>query len=116
MPELGSILIAVLVILAVLLVLTLIFRLLKAAIVIALLVVLVPILCTIMWGDGSDYVSKFASLFTSDIETGINEGYEAYRDENAKNPVVDLEQVEQYFDDASQWVGDKFSQPVFPEK
>lgn len=83
---------------------------------IALLVVLVPILCTIMWGDGSDYVSKFASLFTSDIETGINEGYEAYRDENAKNPVVDLEQVEQYFDDASQWVGDKFSKPVFPEK
>lgn len=116
MPDLGTILIIILVVLVILLVLSLIFRLLKAAIVIALLVVCVPIICTIMWGDGTDYVSKFASLFTPDIEQGISDGYEAYRDEYSKDPVVDLDQVEQYFDDAGNWVEDTIDKAVFPEK
>lgn len=116
MPNLGTILAIILVVLAVLLLVALVFRLLKVAVVIALLVITVPIICTIMWGDGTDYVSKFASIFSPGIEVGINDGYEAYREEYAKDPVVDLDQVKQYFDDAGKWVGDTVDKGIFPDK
>lgn len=116
MPDIGAILVIILVILAILLVVSLVFRLIKVAIVIAALVIFVPIICTIMWGDGTDYVSKFASIFTPDIEEGISDGYEAYRDEYSKNPVVDMDQVEEYFNQAGKWAGDTIGDAVFPKK
>ena len=95
---------------------SIIFRLIRIAIVLGIIILLVPILCTIMWGNGSDYISKFASIFTPDIEESINRGYEEYREENAKSPIIDMDQLQEYFDDVVDTAKDAFSQPVFPQK
>ena len=55
-------------------------------------------------------------MFTPDSGEGISEGYEAYRDEYSKNPVVDMDQVEEYFNQAGKWAGDTIGDAVFPEK
>ena len=116
MPDLKVLLIIFIVILLIVLALAIIFRLIRIAIVLGVIVLLVPILCTIMWGDGSAYISKIATIFTSDIEESINRGYEEYREENAKNPIVDMNQLQEYFDNAGDAVKDALNQPVFPQK
>lgn len=114
MDHLKTLLIIFLVIIAISLIISIIFRLVRVALVLGAMIIIVPILCTIMWGDGTNFVSKFASLFTPEIEQSINDGYVQYRDQNAKDPIVDLDQWDQYFQDAQQAVKDKFDQPVFP--
>lgn len=87
----------IIVLLAVGLVVAALLKLAKAAAVIAALIIVVPILCTIMWGDGQNYVSKIAEFFQPEIEQKINDGYQIYHDQNAKDPVVDLERLTDLF-------------------
>lgn len=109
-----TLLIIFIVVVAICLAVSILLRLTRIALVLAGLFILVPILCTIMWGDGIDFVSKFASIFAPEIEQGINDGYGQYRDQNAKDPIVDIDQLDKYFQDAQQAVKDQFSKPVFP--
>lgn len=114
MPDLQKLFIIAIILLAIFLIIAIILRLIRIAIVIGALIILVPILCTIMWGNGTTFVSKFASLFTQDIEQSITDGYEQYREQNAKDPIVDIDQIDQYFNDAGQAIKDQFDKPVFP--
>ena len=107
-----TLLIIFIVVVAICLAVSILLRLTRIALVLAGLFILVPILCTIMWGDGTDFVSKFASIFAPEIEQGINDGYGQYRDQNAKDPIVDIDQLDKYFQDAQQAVKDQFSKPV----
>lgn len=109
-----TLLIIFIVVVAICLAVSILLRLTRIALFLAGLFILVPILCTIMWGDGTDFVSKFASIFAPEIEQGINDGYGQYRDQNAKDPIVDIDQLDKYFQDAQQAVKDQFSKPVFP--
>lgn len=109
-----TLLIIFIVVVAICLAVSILLRLTRIALVLAGLFILVPILCTIMWGDGTGFVSKFASIFAPEIEQGINDGYGQYRDQNAKDPIVDIDQLDKYFQDAQQAVKDQFSGPVFP--
>lgn len=109
-----TLLIIFIVVVAICLAVSILLRLTRIALVLAGLFILVPILCTIMWGDGTDFVSKLASIFAPEIEQGINDGYGQYRDQNAKDPIVDIDQLDKYFQDAQQAVKDQFSKPVFP--
>lgn len=97
MPEqLQTILIVAVVVLALCLVCAIVLRMIKAIAIFAVLLVLVPTLCTIMWGDGHAYVSRFASLFTPEIEQQINDGYQTYFDANAEHPIVDFDDLKNY--------------------
>ncbi|WP_289026357.1 hypothetical protein [uncultured Flavonifractor sp.] len=116
MPDLHIILIVILVILAVCLVFAILFRLIRIAVVVVGLIILVPILCTIMWGDGTGYVSKFASIFSPEIEESINDGYETYRDQNAEDPIVDMDQMDDWFETAGDTIENAFDRPVFPPR
>lgn len=111
-----TLLLIVAVILVVLLVVAIFLRLIRIAIALGVIIILVPILCTIMWGDGTDYVSKIASIFTPEIEENINDGYQEYRDKNAEDPVVDMDQLEEYFNQAGKAAGDALHKPVFPQR
>ena len=73
-----TLLIIFIVVVAICLAVSILLRLTRIALVLAGLFILVPILCTIMWGDGTDFVSKFASIFAPEIEQGINDGYGQY--------------------------------------
>jgi len=108
MPEYArTIFMSVMVILIVAMVIMFLMKLFQFALVAAALIFIVPILVTVTWGDGSEYVSKFASIFTPNIEQTINDGYQYYREENEKNPVVDVEQLEKYAEDAKEYLADK---------
>ena len=69
-------------------------RLIRVGVTLLALAIILPILCTVLWGDGSSYVSKFASIFTPEIEQRITEGYQFYKEQDSKDPVLDYEQVE----------------------
>lgn len=73
-------------------------RLFRVGITLISLAIILPILCTILWGDGDTYVSKFASIFTPELEEQITEGYHFYKEQDRKDPVVDYDQVEEYAD------------------
>lgn len=75
-------------------------RLIRVGVTLLALAIILPILCTVLWGDGSSYVSKFASIFTPEIEQRITEGYQFYKEQDSKDPVLDYEQVEEYADGA----------------
>ena len=108
MPEnVRALFMIVMVILIVAMVVMFLMKLFQFALVAAACVIIVPILVTITWGDGSEYVSKFAAIFTPNIEATINDGYQYYREENEKNPVVDVEQLEKYADEAKEYLTDK---------
>ena len=68
-----TLLIIFIVVIALCLVVSILLRLTRIALVLAGLFILVPILCTIMWGDGTDFVSKIPSIFAPEIEQGIND-------------------------------------------
>lgn len=109
-----TLLIIFIAVIAICLAISILLRLTRIALVLVGLFVLVPILCTVMWGDGTDFVSKFASIFAPEIEQSINDGYGQYRDQNAKDPIVDIDQLDRYFQDAQQAVKDQLDKPVFP--
>lgn len=108
MPESARVIfMIVMAILIVAMVVMLLMKLFQFALAVAACVIIVPILVTITWGDGSEYVSKFAAIFTPNIEETINDGYQYYREENEKDPVVDVEQLEEYADEAKEYLADK---------
>jgi len=88
---------------------SLVARLFRVGITLIALAVILPILCTILWGDGEAYVSKFASIFTPEIEEQITEGYRCYKEQDSKDPILDYEQVEEYAGSAMDRVKDAFS-------
>ncbi len=90
----------------VILVFCLIARLFRVAIGIAILAVVVPIVFTIFWGDGTKYVSKFASLFNSKYQTQIEEIYQYYKDKDAEDPFIDYDTVTSKVSDS---ISDVFS-------
>jgi len=69
-----------------------------------------------MWGDGTPYVSKVASLFAPEIEQQINDGYKMYHDTNAEDPVVDLDQIKAYLDEFKNEQQNLPTKPIFPER
>ena len=91
MPELQTLIKVAAILMAICLVLSVLFHMPRAAIVFLIMLITVPMLCTIMWGDGSRYVARVASLFTPELEQQINDGYRVYHDANAEDPVVDLD-------------------------
>ena len=108
MSDTGRIIfIVVMVVLIVALIVLLLSKMFQFAIAVAVCLIVVPMLVTITWGDGSEYVSKFAAIFTPGIEESINEGYQYYREENEKDPVVDVDQLEEYANEAKDYLADK---------
>ena len=78
------------------LVVSIIMRLTRLVITIAVLLIVVPIICTVLWGDGTVYVSSFASVFSPQIEEEINSGYRYYKEQYAEDPTVDMDQLSKY--------------------
>lgn len=95
-----NILAVILVLLALCLLVSIIMRLTRCIVLFLLLLILVSAAYTITWGDGSAYVSKFASLFSPQIEEQINDGYRFYRAQSSQEPIIDTNQIESYADDA----------------
>jgi len=116
MPELQTLIKIAAVLMAICLVLSVLFHMPRAAIVFLVMLIKVPVLCTIMWGDGSGYVARIASFFTPEIEQQINDGYRVYHDANAKDPVVDLNQIESYMDKVKGTVKSNTIEKVFPAR
>ena len=116
MPELQTLIKSAAVRMAICLVLSVLFHMPRAAIVFLVMLITVPVLCTIMWGDGSGYVARIASFFTPEIEQQINDGYRVYHDANAKDPVVDLNQIESYMDKVKGTVKSNTIEKVFPAR
>lgn len=96
----ATILAVILVLLALCLLVSVIMRLTRYIVIFLLLFVIVSTACTITWGDGSAYVSKFASLFSPQVEDQINDGYQFYRAQNEQDPLVDTGQIENYANEA----------------
>lgn len=96
--EMDKIVLIALGLLVVCLIVAVLMRITRVIITLALLILIVPIICTVLWGNGDSYVSKFASLFTPDIEQNINDSYHYYREQNEKDPVVDMDQLVEYAD------------------
>lgn len=88
------------VVIAIVLVLCLIAKLFKLAIGVAILAVVIPIIFTIFWGDGSAYVSKFASFFNPKYQEQIESAYQYYKDKDAEDPFVDYDAVKDAVSDA----------------
>lgn len=108
--------IPILILLVICLVVAILMRIARVIVTVAALIIIVPIFCTILWGDGTDYVSKFASVFTPQIEQDINDGYQMYKKENEKNPVVDMDQLDEYAGQAKDAVSDWFASKVQTDK
>lgn len=108
--------IPILILLAVCLAVAILMRVTRVIITLVALLIIVPILCTVLWGDGTDYVSKFASIFTPQIEQDINDGYQIYKEENANRPVVDMDQVHEYVEQAKNAASDWVDSKIKPEK
>lgn len=66
--------------------------------------ILLPIVCTIMWGDGQEYVASIASLLPAQEEQRVNGTYQTYHDTNARAPVLDLEQVKAAMKAGLEWM------------
>lgn len=115
MPEIQTLIKIMAILMAVCLVLSIIFHMPRATVVLVILIITVPMLCTIMWGDGTKYVAKIASLFTPELEQQINDGYRMYHDANAADPVVDIEQLESYMDQFNNTAKEEAKQ-VFPKR
>lgn len=75
-------------------------RLFRVGITLLGLAIILPILCAVLWGDGDAYVSKFASIFTPELEQQITDGYHFYKEQDSKDPILDYDQVEEYADGA----------------
>lgn len=127
--DIKSFLVILLILLAICLVVAVVMRLTRFIITIVALIIIIPILFTVLWGDGEDYVSKFASIFSPQIEQEINEGYQFYKEQDRQDPVVDLDQLEEYanhaIDSAKGAISSIFShpeedtptkEPVFPNQ
>lgn len=108
--------IPILILLVICLVVAILMRITRVIVMVAALIIIVPIFCTILWGDGTDYVSKFASVFTPQIEQDINDGYQIYKEENEKNPVVDMDQLDEYAGQAKDAVSGWFASKVQTDK
>lgn len=108
--------IPILILLAVCLVVAILMRVTRVIITLVALLIIVPILCTVLWGDGTDYVSKFASIFTPQIEQDINDGYQIYKEENANHPVVDMDQVNEYVEQSKNVVSDWIDSKIKSEE
>lgn len=104
--------ILIMVLLVICLAVAIVMRITRVIVTLAALIIIVPILCTILWGDGTGYVSTFASFFTPQIEQDINDGYQVYKEENAKNPVVNKDQLDEYAGQAKDAVSDWFHSKV----
>ena len=85
-----TILIVAIAVVIALLVLCIIAKLFKIAIGLAILCIVVP---TVFWGDGSEYVSKFASFFQPAYKQQIEDAYEYYKRKDSEDPFVDYDAV-----------------------
>lgn len=94
--EFRTLLIMLLVLLALCLIVAIFMRIVRFIIIICALIIIIPVLFTVLWGDGETYVSKFASLFSPQMEEEINTGYQFYKETDQQDPVVDLDQIKEY--------------------
>lgn len=76
-----------------LIILCVIAKLFRIAIGLGILFVVIPIVFTIFWGDGFEYVSKFASFFQPAYQQQIEDAYEYYKKKDAEDPFVDYDAV-----------------------
>lgn len=88
-----TILIVAIAVVIALLVLCIIAKLFKIAIGLAILCIVVLIIFTVFWGDGSEYVSKFASFFQPAYKQQIEDAYEYYKRKDSEDPFVDYDAV-----------------------
>lgn len=107
----GIILLITAIIVLVIFTLCLIGKMFKIAVGLALLSIIIPILFTIFWGDGSEYVSRFASLFEPAHQQQIEDAYQFYKDKDAEDPFVDYdavsESVTNVFRDVEEYVSER---------
>ena len=87
------ILIAAIIIVLAVFILCLLAKLFKVAIGLAIAAALIPVLFTIFWGDGTEYVSKFASLFEPEHRQQIEEAYRFYKEKDSEDPFIDYDAV-----------------------
>ena len=87
------ILIAAIIIVLASFILCLMAKLMRAAIGLVIAAVLIPLLFTIFWGDGSKYVSQFASLFEPEHQHQIEEAYHFYKEKDSEDPLIDCDDV-----------------------
>lgn len=83
----------VIVIALALLVVCIIKKLFRIAIALFILSVIIPALFTICWGDGHEYVEKFASFFIEEHGEKIVSIYDYFKEKDAENPFVDYDAV-----------------------
>lgn len=83
-----------------------VMKLFKVAISLGILCIIVPIIFTIFWGDGSEYVSKFASFFQPAYQQQIEDAYEYYKKKDAEDPFVDYGAVSSAVTDVFQGIKD----------
>lgn len=75
------------------LVICLVAKLFKLAIGVIVISIFIPILFTIFWGDGSAYVSRFASMFEPAYQQQIEGLYKYYKDKDTEDPFVNYDAV-----------------------
>lgn len=65
----------------------------RIAIGLTILSIVVPVIFTLCWGDGSRYVSTFASFFQPAHRQQIEEAYNFYKRKDAEDPFMDHDVV-----------------------
>lgn len=109
--NLTTILIVAIAVVIALIVLCVIAKLFKIAIGLGILCIVVPIIFTIFWGDGSKYVSKFASFFQPAYQQQIEDAYEYYKKKDAEDPFVNYDAVSSAVTDIFQSASDNLPRP-----
>ncbi len=74
---------------ATLFIICIIKKFVRLAIGLAVMTVLIPILFTVFWGDGTEYVHEFASVFAEPHRQNIEEFYEEFKERDREAPVID---------------------------
>jgi len=110
--NLTTILIVAIAVGIVLIVLCVIAKLFKIAIGLSILCIVVPIIFTIFWGDGSKYISKFASFFQPEYQQQIEDAYEYYKKKDAEDPFVNYDAVSSAVTDIFQEASDSLPYPT----
>lgn len=104
---------AAVVILIVLLVICVIAKLFRVAVGLAAVLILIPILFTIVWGDGSKYIDALGGFMTEEHHERLEDGYQYYKEQDAKDPIIDYDKVVEgftnVFDGAKEQLTDYFS-------
>lgn len=101
------------------LVFAIIHRAFRIIIVAIILSMLIPAGFAIMSGNGADYISGFASLFSPSIEQQIKDGYQDFSEKEKQDPVLNGDIAEDTKDALSElWdvAKDKVQSIVIPSR